>query len=81
MIKKATPAQNPLPVKSQTITAMMVAGKKKNKTLAISSMMIIPITTRINNPIKSKTLSKGIQISSTNIVFQFLHLNFQKKEN
>jgi hypothetical protein len=46
MIKKAIPAHVRLPVRSQTTTAMMAAGRKKSRTLAITMIMMRPITTK-----------------------------------
>jgi hypothetical protein len=43
MIRKATPAQNRLPVRSQITNAIMAAGRMKSKILTIKMMMAIPI--------------------------------------
>jgi len=53
MTRKAMPAQSPLPVKNQTTRATMAAGRKKNKTFAMNTMIMRPITKRIS-PAKSK---------------------------
>jgi hypothetical protein len=58
MIRKATPAQNQLSVRSLTTMAIMIAGKKKMRTLAITTIMIKPITKRINNAIISNRNGK-----------------------
>jgi len=42
-IRKATPAQKRLPVRSQTTNAIMAAGRMKSKILTIKMMMAIPI--------------------------------------
>jgi len=54
MIKKAIPAQNQLPVRNHTTMAIMAAGKKKSRTLAITMIMIKPITKRSSSAITSK---------------------------
>jgi hypothetical protein len=58
MIKKATPAQNQLSVRSQTTMAIMPAGRKKRRTLAMTMIMIKPITKRINSAMTSNTNGK-----------------------
>jgi len=58
MIKKATPAQNQLPLRNQTTMAIMAAGKKKSRTLAITMIMIKPITRRISSAMTSKRKGK-----------------------
>jgi len=55
MIRKATPAQNQLSVRNQTTMAIMAAGRKKRRTLAMTMIMIKPITKRINNAMISKS--------------------------
>jgi len=58
MIKKATPAQNQLSVRSLTTMAIMAAGRKKRRTLAMTMIMIKPITKRINSAMTSNTNGK-----------------------
>ncbi len=41
-IKKATPAQNMLPVRNQTIIATMAAGNTNRKILASTTIITIP---------------------------------------
>jgi hypothetical protein len=48
-IKKATPAQNQLPVRNHTTRAIMAAGRKKRRTLAITTIMIMPMSRRISS--------------------------------
>ena len=59
--RKATPAQNKLPVRNHTTSAMMPAGKMNRRTLAIKMIMTIPTTSSRNSsrmPYKSG-MSKG----------------------
>jgi len=58
IIKKATPPQNRLPLRNQTTMAIMAAGKKKSRTLAITMIMMMPITTRNNSAMSSKSGGK-----------------------
>jgi len=60
MIRNATPAQNQLSVRNPTTTAIIAAGRKKRRTLAITTIMMRPITKRINNAMTSKTNGKPI---------------------
>jgi len=53
MTRKATPAQNRLPLRSQTTNAMMAAGRKKNRTFAIIMIMTMPMISRISSTISS----------------------------
>jgi len=58
MIKKATPAQNQLSVRNQTTMAIMAAGKKKRRTLAMTMIMMRPIARRISSAMISKRKGK-----------------------
>jgi len=58
MIKKATPAQNQLSVRSLTTMAIMAAGRKKMRTLAITMIMIKPITKRMRSAMTSNRNGK-----------------------
>jgi len=58
IIKKATPAQNQLSVRNQTTMAIMAAGRKKSRTLAMTMIMIKPITKRINSAMISNRSGK-----------------------
>lgn len=53
-IRKATPAQNQLPVRNQTTTAIMTAGRKKRSILAITMIMMTPMSRRSSSAITSK---------------------------
>jgi hypothetical protein len=53
IIKKATPPQNRLPLRNQTTRAIMAAGRKKSTNLAITMIMMMPITTRNNSAMSS----------------------------
>jgi hypothetical protein len=67
MIRKATPAQNKLPVRNQTTTAIIAAGKKRKMTFIINTSMSKPITSRINNAMISNNGGKpgnGINCAS-----------------
>ncbi len=57
-IRKTTPAQNKLPVRSQTTIAIMAAGRKKRRTLAITTIMIRPTTKRNSSTITSNSSGK-----------------------
>jgi len=59
MIKKTNPAQNKLSVKNQTTTAIMTAGRKKRRTLAITTIMGRPITKRIGSAMTSNSSGKA----------------------
>lgn len=59
MIKNATPAQNQLSVRNQTTMAIMAAGRKKRRTLAMTMIMIKPITKKINSAMTSKIKGMG----------------------
>jgi hypothetical protein len=58
IIKKATPPQNRLPLRNQTTRAIMTAGKKKSRTLAISMIMMMPMSTRNNSAMSSNGRGK-----------------------
>jgi len=58
MIKKAAPAKSRLLVRSQTIRAIMAAGRKKSRTLTINMIMMSPIIKRISNKTASNSGSK-----------------------
>ncbi len=54
-IKNATPAQNRLPVRNQTTTAIMAAGRIKSKILTTKIIMRIPKTSSIKRSANSYT--------------------------
>jgi hypothetical protein len=58
MIRKATPAQNQLPVRNQTTIAIMAAGRKKINTLAMAMIMMMPITSRTKSTMISRRSGK-----------------------
>jgi len=60
MTRKATPAQDSFPVRSHTTKAMMAAGRKKNKTFAINTMMMNPMNKRNKSKIHSKDKGKDM---------------------
>jgi len=77
MIRKATPAQSQLPVRNQTTIAMMAAGRKKRKTLAITTITMTPITKRSRSKMTSNSSGrlgrgKGGDIGETFNKFTFL---------
>jgi hypothetical protein len=57
-IKKATPAQSQLPVSTQTTMAIMAAGRKKRRTLTITTIMMRPMTKRISKAMISNSNGK-----------------------
>ncbi len=58
--RKATPVNNLLPpVMNHTTMAMMAAGKKKNTTFAMNTIIRIPIIRRITKPANSSKGRKG----------------------
>lgn len=87
-IRNATPAQNQLPVRNQTTMAIMAAGKKRKRTLTISTSMSMPIIRRTskarisNNGGKPKGRGIGGAMgnapSVTLRVGNCLHLNFRR---
>ena len=58
MMRKATPAQNKLPVRNQTTMAIIAAGKKRKMTFMINTSISKPITSRINNAMISNNGGK-----------------------
>ena len=58
IIRKATPAQNKLPVRNQTTMATIAAGRKRKMTLIISMSMSKPMTRRTNRAIISNNGGK-----------------------
>jgi len=54
MIRKATPAQNQLSVRNHTTIAIMAAGRKNRSILAMTTIMMIPMTKRSSNATTSK---------------------------
>jgi len=85
MIKNATPAQNQLSVRNQTTMAIMAAGRKKRRTLAITMIMIKPITKKINSAMTSNRNGKvgrgrggiGKVLQQSYSLNYILHLNFK----
>ncbi len=53
--RKATPAQNPLPVRNHTTSATIAAGRKKNRTFAMNTITRTPIIKRINKTANSSS--------------------------
>jgi len=58
MMRKATPAQNKLPVRNHTTMATIAAGRKRKMTLIISMSMSKPMTRRTNRAIISNNGGK-----------------------
>jgi hypothetical protein len=54
-IKKATPAQNQLPVRRPTTMAIMAAGRKKKRTLTITTIMMRPMIRRMSSAMISNS--------------------------
>lgn len=79
--KKATPAQNPLPVSNQTTMAIMAAGRKKRTTLAITTIMMMPMTKRISNMNTSNNNGKPREETSGSIVEPFFKADFLEKHS
>ena len=66
--RKATPAQNKLPVRNHTTSAMMPAGKMNRSTLATSMIITIPMISSRNSSARSYSsgMSKGRGIIAKN---------------
>jgi len=58
IMRKATPAQNKLPVRNHTTMAIIAAGRKRKMTLIINTSMSKPMTRRINRAIISNNGGK-----------------------
>jgi len=71
MTRKAMPAQDKFPVRSHTTKAMTPAGRKKNKTFAINTMMMNPMNKRNKSKIKSKEKGKDMQRTLQSYRFRF----------
>ncbi len=83
--RKATPAQNKLPVRNHTTSAMIPAGRMNRRTLAIRMIMTMPTTSSSNSsrmPYRSD-MSKGngsIAKKSPTITPQKGYLNIAENE-
>jgi len=71
MIKKATPAQNQLPVSNQITIATMAAGKKNRKTLTRKMIIMKPMIKRTTNAITSRSGGKE-EIENIGFIAKFL---------
>jgi len=71
MTRKAMPAQDKFPVRSHTTKAMTPAGRKKNKTFAINTMMMNPMAKSIKSKINSGDRGKDMQRTLQPYRFRF----------